>query len=65
MLQQEKHHIKTGFRQSDAVYGNEPVPLSGIGQGNDLGPTLWALISTKILQIMEKARHGVYLLTSI
>ena len=46
------------------MYGNEDVPLSGIGQGNGLGPMLWALISTKMLQMMEKADHGVHLLTS-
>ena len=42
-LQQAKHHIQTGFGRSEAVYGKKDVPLSGIGQGNGLGPTLWAL----------------------
>ena len=64
-LQQAKHHIKTGFGRSEAVYGDEPIPISGIGQGNGLGPTLWALISTKLLRMMEKAGYGVNLLTSI
>ena len=64
-FQQAKHHNKTGFGRSDAVYGKEHVPLSGIGQGNGLGPTLWVLISTKILRMMEKAGHGVHLLSSI
>ena len=48
-LQQAKHHIKTGFGRSEAVYGNEDASLSGIGQGNGLGPTLWAIISTTII----------------
>ena len=64
-LQEAMHHIKTGFGRSEAVYGNELIPISGIGQGNGLGPTLWALISTKLLRMMEKAGHGVHLLTSI
>ena len=64
-LQQAKHHIKTGFGRSEAVYGDEPIHISGIGQGNGLGSTLWALISTKLLRMMEKAGHGVNLLTSI
>jgi len=64
-LQQAKHHTKTGFGRSETVYGDEPIPISGIGQGNDLGPTLWALMSTKLLRRMEKACHGVNLLTSI
>ena len=39
-LQKAKHHIKTGFGQSVAVYCDEEVPIMGIGQGNGLGPTL-------------------------
>ena len=34
-LQQAKHHIKIGFGRSEAAYGEEDVPVSGIGQGND------------------------------
>ena len=55
-LQQAKYHIKTGVERSGAVYGDEAVPISGIGQRNILGPTLWALMSTKLLRIMEKGR---------
>ena len=29
-LQKVKHHIKTGFEWSEAVYGDEPVPIMGI-----------------------------------
>ena len=58
-LQKAAHHIKTGYGRSDAVYGNEVVPISGIGQGNGLGPTLWALISSKLLLMMWNAGHGV------
>ena len=56
-LQKAVHHIKTGYGRSGPVYGNEDVPSSGIGQGNGLGPTLWALISTKLLQMMHAAGH--------
>ena len=41
------------------MYGNEAVPISGIGQGNGLGPTLSALISSKLLLMMHTAGHGV------
>ena len=51
-LQKAKHHIKTRFGRSDAVYGNEAVPIMGIGQGNGLGPTLWCLISTILFWMM-------------
>ena len=58
-LQKAVHHIKTGYGRSAAVYGNEVVPISGIGQDNGLGPTLWALISSKLLLMMWNAGHGV------
>ena len=64
-LQQAKHHIKTGFGRSEAVSSDEPIPISGIGQVNGLGPTLWALMSTELLRMMENAGHGVNLITSI
>ena len=64
-LQLAIHHIKTGFGRSGAAYGAEPTPISGIGQGNGLGPTLWVLISSKLLLMMSWAGHGVSLLTSI
>ena len=49
-LQMAKHHTKTGFGRSEAVYGDEQVPIMRIGQGNGLGPTLWCLISTILLK---------------
>ena len=64
-LQWVVHHIKTGFGQSGPVYGNEDIPISGIGQGNGLGPTLWALISTKLLQMMHSAGYGVSITSAL
>ena len=37
----------------------------GVGQGNGLGPALWALISTILLDMMDNARHGVNLCSPI
>jgi len=64
-LQKAKHHIKTGFGRSEAVYDNEEVPIMGIVQGNGLGPTLWCLISTIIFRMMEKAGHGVSMVSAL
>ena len=47
------------------AYGDEDFPVSGIGQGNGLGPTLWVLISTVLIRMMERKGHGVDLLNSI
>ena len=64
-LQRACHLISTSFGHSKAVYGDEPVPLSGVGQGNGIGPSLWALISTKILDAMQHAGHRVTLRSSL
>ena len=64
-LQKAVHHIKTGFGRSGPVYGNEVIPISGIGQGNGLGPTLWALISSKLLLMMHTAGHGVRITSAL
>ena len=58
-LQKAMRHIKTGFGRSDDVYGNEQIPISGCGQGNGIGPTLWALISTILFRMMTAKDHGV------
>jgi hypothetical protein len=64
-LQKAVHHIKTGFGRSGPVYGNEVIPISGIGQGNGMGPTLWALISSKLLLMMHTAGHGVRITSAL
>lgn len=50
-LQQACLQIKTGYGVSDPVYGVVIVPITDIGQGNGLGPSLWALISTVIINM--------------
>ena len=64
VLQEAEHHMKTGFGRSDRAYGNEPVPQQGSGQGNGIGPTLWVLISTKLIMMMYRKRHGVEFLSA-
>jgi hypothetical protein len=66
-LQTADHHIKTGYSRSDKVYGNydEPEPHQGIGQGNGLGPTLWALLSSILIKNMKRHNHGVKLRSAL
>ena len=42
VLQQGRHHIKTGFGLLKPVYGNKDPeePIAGIGQGNRMGSSL-------------------------
>ena len=58
VIAKARHKIKTGYGTSDWVYGDEEIPISGVGQGNGLGPALWALISTKVIKMCERAGHG-------
>ena len=65
VIQKSLHCIKTGYSICGPVNGNKSVPLAGCGQGNGLGPTLWALISTITLIVCKKAGHRIKFLTSI
>ena len=56
--------MKTGYRRLERACGNKPVPQQGSGQGNGMGPTLLALISTKLITMMCRKRHGVVLLSA-
>jgi hypothetical protein len=49
-----KHYIRTSFGDSDSTYQQEDVPFHGILQGNGAGPTIWAMISSILL---DKLRH--------
>ena len=55
-LQKVEHHIKTGYSVLDVTYSNDVIPTQGTGQGNDNGPTVWGLISTKMIVMMKKQR---------
>ena len=65
VIQKSLHCIKTGYSILEPVYSDEPVPLAGCGQGNGLGPTLWALISTVLLIMCKRAGHRMKLITSV
>ena len=64
VLQEAEHHMKTGFGRSERAYGNKPVPHQCSGQGNGIGPTLWALISTKLIMMMFRKPHTVEVLSA-
>ena len=49
----------------DVAYGNDVIPKQGTGQGNGNGPTVWGLISTKMIVMMKNKGHGIRLWSSI
>ena len=67
-LQGMQHFIKTNHGISKDSYGASYLdgkPVQGSGQGNGASPTIWALISTPLLNMMRTLGHGVSLETPI
>ena len=67
VLQQARHRIKIGYGLSEPVYRYEDkkVPITGIGQGNRLGPALWCFISTIIINTCKSKGHGTTIINPI
>ena len=67
VLQQARHSIKTGYGVSRPVYRNGDTNnlIAGIGQGNGVGPSLWVLICTIIINCCKRKRHGTTIITPI
>jgi len=47
-LAQLQHHVHSAFGNSMQAQGQDewPEPVAGIGQGNSVGPQIWATVST-------------------
>lgn len=64
-LQDMEHVCRTAFGDSTESYGGEiwAIPLKpppqGLGQGNGAAPTIWALVSTPLLDSLRKEGHGL------
>ena len=65
ILQKAQHRIKTGFGVSDNADGIADPPIQGKGQGNGKACTVWALISSKMIETMKKNGHDVKLTHSL
>ena len=57
-LQKAEHYIKTVYGVLDVAYSNKVILTQGTGQGNSNGPTVWELISTKMIAMMKNKGHG-------
>ena len=66
MLQNAKHKIRTGFGVSTKHYRRFRLPpLQGLGQGNGIAPTGWAVISTVLINMMRTALFGLQITTCL
>ena len=64
-LQLAKHKIRTAFGVSQKWFGRLCIPLQGLGQGNGVSPTAWAVISTVLINMMRTAGFGIRLNTCL
>ncbi len=60
-LQSAKHFVRTGYGDLTGYYivSSFAKPMYGIGQGNGGGPTIWAVVSSPILNLMRASGYGV------
>ena len=66
VLQSAEHCIKTGYGTLQPLYGGDTEdPEMGLGQGNGLAPTVWCLISSKMMECMKNRGHGINLRASL
>jgi hypothetical protein len=53
-----KHYIRTGLGDSKKSYQSGLVPFQGVGQGNGMGPCIWAVVSSAIFDVMRESGFG-------
>jgi hypothetical protein len=58
-----KHFIRTAYGDSREFYHEQDVPFHGILQGNGAGPTIWAMVSSPLLDRMREKGHGIQIMS--
>jgi hypothetical protein len=66
-IQNLNHHIRTIYGDSTISFGGKlwVVPVQSIGQGNGAGPTMWAIVSTPVLNMLRAEGCGAYFRAAI
>ncbi len=62
-IKEMQHFVRTAYGDSKDFYQQEDIPFHGILQGNGAGPTIWAMVSTPLLDRMRAAGHGLHIET--
>jgi hypothetical protein len=59
--------VRTAYRDSVQFYGGDKWtnPKHGVGQGNGVGPAIWAVLSTPILNFVQSKGFGCELIPPI
>jgi hypothetical protein len=66
-IQQLSHHVRTVlFGESKQGYLHHgSIPIQGVGQGNGVGPQIWALVSTPVLNMLRSNGLSAQFLLSV
>ena len=67
-LKKMRHHIRTGYGISPVTYGNslqQGKPPQGSSQGNGASPCIWVMISTPLLNMMQKQNVWAHFISPI
>jgi hypothetical protein len=66
-IQDLDHHIQPIYGDSKKSFGGNLwlVPCQGLGQGNGVGPQIWAVVTTPVLNYLRSEGYGVAFKTSI
>lgn len=58
-LQEMTHYVRTVFGDSEINFqskdSDNEVPIQGVGQGNGAGPTIWAIVSSPVLDMLRES----------
>jgi hypothetical protein len=67
MLQNLEHTISTTYGDSEETYGGDlwVIPMQGVYQGNGVGPSIWAVVSLPLLDIMREDEFGTVFKMSV
>jgi hypothetical protein len=58
-IQELSHHTRTVVGESQTGYkSNSTIPIQGVGQGNGAGPQIWAVVSTRFLNMLRNKGLG-------
>jgi len=63
-LRQAEYHLKTKLGVSDEFYSNLMAIIYGTGQGSRASPSFWTIISTVIIDLIQKKSDGVMMASS-
>lgn len=66
-LQHMKHQVRTQWGDSTNTYNASAtyLPIHGIGHGNGIGPALWAIMNSPLIDALRKERYGLQMTNPI